>query len=55
MSQVRKLVITIECLPKEGKGEKLNKALWKAIEKYTTRKGSAQSLHTKYIYEGDNK
>lgn len=53
MSKVRKLVITIECLPKEGKGEKLDAALWKAIEKYATRKGAAQTLHTKYVYEED--
>lgn len=52
MNQVRKLIITIECQPKEGKGEKLDAALWKAIEKYSTGK-EALSLHTKYIYQED--
>jgi hypothetical protein len=50
MSRIRKIIITIDCQPKEGKSDKLFNALWKAIEKYSTRK-QPQSLQTSYIYE----
>lgn len=51
MSRIRKLIITIDCQPKQDKEDKLFAALWKAIEKYSTKQH--QSLQTSYIYEQD--
>ena len=50
MSRIRKIIITIDCQPKEGKSDQLFNALWKAIEKYSTKK-AVQSLQTNYIYD----
>ncbi|WGM21849.1 hypothetical protein QEH68_06660 [Paenarthrobacter sp. OM7] len=52
MSQLRKIIVTIDCQPKEGKADKFFNALWKAIEKYST-KHQVQSLQTSYIYKED--
>jgi len=51
MTALKQLTITIECVPKTGKADKLDAALWAAIQKYTKRQ-QPQSIHTKYIYEG---
>ncbi|WP_179018571.1 hypothetical protein [Paenarthrobacter nitroguajacolicus] len=51
MSRIRKIIITIDCQPKEGKEDMLFAAFWKAIEKHTTRK-QPRSIQTSYIYEG---
>ncbi|MFW0772509.1 hypothetical protein ACLRGI_05005 [Paenarthrobacter nitroguajacolicus] len=50
MGKLRKIIITIDCQPKEGKSDHMFRALWKAIEKYSTKK-AVQSLQTNYIYD----
>ena len=50
MGRIRKIIITIDCKPKDGKSDQLFRALWKAVEKYSTKR-AVQSLQTSYIYD----